>query len=265
MKFSSLLVIAFAITTALAAQSEERFIARYTPVAIQGMHRHQVPASLQLALAMMHSESGTSELSHTHHNLFRLSCDDFEEPVAPTADCHRTYTDGAASFEDHLKYLATARFSLLRGLPLTDYHRWVEALLTTGYFSSRADAAVVISHIESYSLYLLDFEESEVVAGRPEMAAAVVAPEIPVVPQAARPTDRGELTPPPAERLPSDYRRNDGLNRMAARSGEAMPAAANTAAVDATKAHQNLKAKSAQRSADQQQKNKKKLGQRRGF
>lgn len=67
-------IILFLISLGSFSQTPEKFIANYVLFAINEQHRVGVPASIQLALGILISDSGKTYCAKTYNNIFKLRC-----------------------------------------------------------------------------------------------------------------------------------------------------------------------------------------------
>ena len=133
-----LLLLLFLSTSATLAQRDvAAYIQRYDSVAVDIMLRHQVPASLVLALAIHESGAGTSRLSREQCNHFGLKGKrgtSKKKPASPSKK-HLEFETDEASFQ-HFAELVTRKkfYDKLKGNP--DPVVWLKALKKAGYAAS---------------------------------------------------------------------------------------------------------------------------------
>ena len=163
-------ILAVLVCAALQLQSQEggsvqeRYISRYSPLAIEEMYRTGVPASITMAQGMLESGSGTSRLAVEGNNHFGIKCHRgwsgrsmYASDDRPN-ECFRVYDSPEESFRDHSDFLRYQdRYKFLFDLELTDYKSWALGLKKAGYATSPDYAAHLITIIERYHLYDLDF------------------------------------------------------------------------------------------------------------
>lgn len=145
----------------LCAQSSlyQKYIDRYSTMAVDQMHRYGVPASITLAQGLLESAAGTSRLATQGNNHFGIKCGGvWKGPYmlmnddAPN-EKFRVYGSAAESYEDHSKFLRNGRrYAALFDLKRTDYKGWARGLKQAGYATSPTYAASLIELIEKYRL-----------------------------------------------------------------------------------------------------------------
>jgi hypothetical protein len=193
-------IVAFvgAVFLLLAAGSEpyQKYIEKYSQVAISEMHRSGVPASITLAQGLVESAAGQSTLATKANNHFGIKChSDWKGKKTYRDDdkaneCFRVYSNAAASFKDHSDFLRYQdRYKFLFDLDPTDYKAWARGLKKAGYATDRLYADKLIKVIEDYELYRFDTEAGEV----PESPLQIEAP-VEVTPVAAREEYRFSLS-----------------------------------------------------------------------
>ena len=143
---------------------QERYIAKYSQLAVEEMFRTGVPASITMAQGILESGSGTSRLAVEGNNHFGIKCHRSWQGRTMRADddrpneCFRVYDSPEESFRDHSDFLRYQdRYKFLFDLELTDYKSWALGLKKAGYATSEDYAAKLITIIERYKLYDLDF------------------------------------------------------------------------------------------------------------
>lgn len=142
---------------------QEKYIAKYAPVAVQEMYRSGVPASITLAQGILESRYGMSALAAEGHNHFGIKChkdwkgksmkvDDDEK-----GECFRVYDEDLESFRDHSDFLRYRdRYKFLFDYEITDYVSWANGLKKAGYATDPSYPAKLISNIEKYGLARYD-------------------------------------------------------------------------------------------------------------
>ena len=163
-KFSLMLLLVFA-ALGLGAQnlSREQYINKYKDIAIQQMHKSQIPASIILAQACLESSDGNSALARKANNHFGIKCHDgwrgkkFKQDDDERNECFRKYEKAMDSFTDHSNFLRSrTRYASLFDLPITDYKAWAHGLKAAGYATNPRYAEQLITIIEAYELYRFD-------------------------------------------------------------------------------------------------------------
>ena len=180
MKKAILLFSALALLFAADAGPYEKYIEKYSSIAVSEMRRSGVPASITLAQGLLESAAGQSTLATKANNHFGIKChSDWKGKKTYRDDdkaneCFRVYSNAAASFKDHSDFLRYQdRYKSLFDLEPTDYKGWARGLKKAGYATDRQYADKLIKLIEDYELYRFDSESGEV----PETPHAIEAPE----------------------------------------------------------------------------------------
>lgn len=173
---------------------QERYIAKYRDIAVEEMFRSGVPASITLAQGILESGSGQSTLAVEGNNHFGIKCGPMWEGKTMKADddrpgeCFRVYDTPEDSFRDHSDFLRYQdRYKFLFDLYITDYKGWALGLKSAGYATDPEYPSKLISIIERYQLYDLDFIGSE-----EEEPASIEQPE---QPQTGQPQGAGHEEP----------------------------------------------------------------------
>lgn len=145
------------------SQDVKSYIKTYKDLAINEMHRYNIPASITLAQGILESGSGTSELSVASNNHFGIKChvkwkglkvyyDDDEQN-----ECFRKYNSVEESFRDHSIFLSErGRYSFLFELRKNDYKGWAKGLQKAGYATNKQYAKKIIDIIRRYNLSQYD-------------------------------------------------------------------------------------------------------------
>ena len=140
----------------------QNYIDKYKDLAIEGMLKYRVPASITLAQGILESGAGTSELTVKGNNHFGIKCHGWTGRTVYHDDdahneCFRAYDNAFQSFEDHCKFLRNGkRYSSLFDLNVTDYKGWAHGLKAAGYATNPQYAQKLIGIIELYKLYQYD-------------------------------------------------------------------------------------------------------------
>lgn len=143
--------------------SYEKYIDKYSSLAVEHMKTYRIPASITLAQGLLESGGGQSELARKSNNHFGIKChsdwrggkvyhdDDLR------GECFRKYNKVEESFHDHSKFLAErSHYAILFELHIKDYKGWSKGLQKCGYATDRAYANRLIKLIEDYELYRFD-------------------------------------------------------------------------------------------------------------
>lgn len=167
MKKYILLIVCIALGMNLHAQMRwnskyQNYIDKYKDLAIEGMLKYKVPASITLAQGLLESGAGTSELTVKGNNHFGIKCHGWTGRTVYHDDdaqneCFRAYDNAFQSFEDHCKFLKNGkRYSSLFNLKVTDYKGWANGLKAAGYATNPQYAQKLIGIIELYKLSQYD-------------------------------------------------------------------------------------------------------------
>ena len=138
------------------------YINQYKGVAIEGMHKYGVPASITLAQGLLESGAGRGRLVLLGNNHFGIKCHGWTGRTISHDDdakgeCFRAYNSALESYEDHCKFLRErSRYQSLFSLDLTDYRGWAFGLKRAGYATNPSYAQTLIRIIELYQLYVYD-------------------------------------------------------------------------------------------------------------
>lgn len=148
-----------------AAQSVvyQRYISKYSDMAIDQMRRYGIPASITLAQGLLESGAGTSRLTTKGNNHFGIKCGGtWKGPYMLVDDDapkekFRVYKNAKESYEDHSKFLKNGkRYAFLFELDEKDYKGWARGLKRAGYATNPAYARLLIDLIERYDLHDYD-------------------------------------------------------------------------------------------------------------
>lgn len=166
---------------------QEKYIERYSAIAVSEMERTGVPACITLAQGLLESGAGTSSLARKSNNHFGIKCHGWTgRSVKHTDDapneCFRAYDSPEESFRDHSDFLRYYdRYKFLFSYDPDDYKAWSYGLKKAGYASSPTYPQALIDYIEKYDL--LRFNHSAVTEEIPlpplqmEEAEEVICPE----------------------------------------------------------------------------------------
>lgn len=165
-----LLIVGALVSVCMQAQSTlyERYINRYSALAVDQMQRYGVPASITLAQGLLESAAGTSRLAKEGNNHFGIKVGgSWNGPYMVMADDRpddkfRVYHSANESFEDHSKFLRNnRRYASLFDLSISDYSAWAHGLKRAGYATSPTYAQALINVIEKYRLDSYDMSRRE--------------------------------------------------------------------------------------------------------
>lgn len=162
-----LLVIGFVCAIGLAKsqnwKTEDQYIQKFAPYAVEEMEKYKIPASITLAQGLLETAGGQSRLALEGKNHFGIKCK--EEWTGKTMkhtddapnECFRVYEDPKQSYEDHSVFLATRKYYTgLFQLDPKDYKSWAHGLKKAGYATNPRYAYILIDKIEKYRLYEFD-------------------------------------------------------------------------------------------------------------
>ncbi|MDR0537473.1 MAG: glucosaminidase domain-containing protein [Tannerellaceae bacterium] len=141
----------------------EKYINKYSELAVKHQKNYGIPASITLAQGILESGSGLSRLALASNNHFGIKChtswtggrvyanDDRKH------ECFRKYKTAEESYEDHSEFLLSgSRYAFLFQLDVNDYLKWAAGLQKAGYATDSRYANTLIKIIEDYELYLFD-------------------------------------------------------------------------------------------------------------
>jgi len=149
----------FLVKLAAVDQSiKDDYLQRFAHVAKSEQEKFQIPASIILANALLHSQGGQSDLSTDYHNHFSISCgDNWDGGTGSSAGvCYRIYESAWMSFRNHSQYITTGKFTDLVELGATDYQGWAKGLAKKNFSTDKDLAKNLIRIIEEYNLNDLD-------------------------------------------------------------------------------------------------------------
>lgn len=144
-------------------QGAEQYIARYSKIAVQEMHKYGIPASISLAQGLVESRYGTSKLAVKNNNHFGMKCfskkcgdghcsnffDDHHK------DFFRKYKTPWESWRAHSQMLANGRYARLKKHG-RNYKNWAYGLESLGYATDRTYAEKIIGVVQKYNLSRFD-------------------------------------------------------------------------------------------------------------
>lgn len=143
--------------------TEEQYIQKFAPYAVEEMEKYKIPASITLAQGLLETGGGQSRLALQGNNHFGIKCkeDWTGKTMSHTDDapneCFRVYDDPRQSYEDHSKFLATRKFYVnLFKLAPDDYRGWAHGLKKAGYATNPRYAYILLDKIEKHRLYEFD-------------------------------------------------------------------------------------------------------------
>ncbi|MEN2436223.1 glucosaminidase domain-containing protein [Weeksellaceae bacterium A-14] len=148
--------------------TEDQYIQKFAPYAVEEMEKYKIPASITLAQGLLETGGGQSRLAREGNNHFGIKCKDEwtgrtmrHNDDAPN-ECFRVYDDPRKSYEDHSIFLANRKYYVgLFRLDMRDYRAWAHGLKKAGYATNPKYAHILISKIEKYKLYEFDNTSSK--------------------------------------------------------------------------------------------------------
>lgn len=162
-KLLIILISMLTMSVAYGQSNYEKYIDKYSSIAVSEMYRSGIPASITLAQGLLESGCGRSELALKSNNHFGIKChngwkggrvyhDDDEK-----GECFRKYDHPEDSYKDHSDFLRYRdRYKFLFDYKVTDYKAWAYGLKKAGYATDPAYPKKLISLIEEYKLYEYD-------------------------------------------------------------------------------------------------------------
>ena len=158
-----LLILASLLCLAADRSPQEKYIEKYSGIAVSEMERSGVPASITLAQGLVESRAGLSPLAAKGNNHFGIKCHNdwkgrkmYQDDDAK-GECFRVYPTAEQSFRDHSDFLRYRdRYKSLFDLKPTDYKAWAHGLKKAGYATDPQYASKLIRIIEENSLSQYD-------------------------------------------------------------------------------------------------------------
>ena len=149
-------------------KTDEQYIQRFAPFAVEEMEKYKIPASITLAQGLLETGGGQSRLAQQGNNHFGIKCkgDWTGKTMKHTDDapneCFRVYDDPRDSYEDHSKFLAyRPYYTKLFSLDMMDYKSWAHGLKKAGYATNPKYAYILIDKIEKNNLQEFDKTNSK--------------------------------------------------------------------------------------------------------
>jgi len=153
-------------------KTSSEYVTKWAPLAVSQMKKHGIPASITLAQGIIESGNGTSALTVQAFNHFGIKgsyegktwCGDTTEfrggAIGNEQACFKSYPNDEASFEDHSNLLLKSRYTAkTKGLSITDYVGWANALKAAGYATAPTYAQTLIDVIERLGLNEYDVDK----------------------------------------------------------------------------------------------------------
>jgi hypothetical protein len=139
------------------------YIKAFATIAIEEMHRTQIPASISMAQAIVESRAGKGRLARTSANHFGIKCfsrsctrghcRNFEDDSHK--DFFRVFGSPEESWRAHSTFLQGKRYTDLFANG-QNYQAWAEGLQAKGYATADNYATTLVSIIKKYNLAELD-------------------------------------------------------------------------------------------------------------
>lgn len=161
--------VAYSVLTVAAPDKtpQQKYIERYSFLAVEEMYRSGVPASITLAQGLLESRYGLSELAAVGNNHFGIKCHNnwngsrMYHDDDRKGECFRQYDSPEESFRDHSDFLRYRdRYKFLFDLEPTDYKGWAHGLKKAGYATDPSYPQKLIRLIEEYELHKYDTKPS---------------------------------------------------------------------------------------------------------
>lgn len=145
-------------------RSIKSYVRRFRKVAKVEMQKYGIPASINMAQAIVESDAGRSLLSRKNNNHFGVKCfsrtckkghcsnfgDDSHK------DFFRKYNSAWESWRAHSKLIANGKYASLLEYG-NDYKKWAKGLKRLGYATASHYDQTLIETIEKYQLNELDY------------------------------------------------------------------------------------------------------------
>tara|TARA_X000000368_G_C23026234_1_gene710300 strand:+ start:346 stop:1221 length:876 start_codon:yes stop_codon:yes gene_type:complete len=165
MKRPFFILYIFCVVVSSAQNKTQKYIDKYSQIAVDEMNRYNIPASITLAQGILESGNGESRLATEGKNHFGIKChanwnggtiiaDDDEK-----GECFRKYLAVSDSYRDHSLFLSERdRYSFLFKYKKKDYKKWAKGLKKAGYATNPKYPTLLIDLIEKYDLSRFDKE-----------------------------------------------------------------------------------------------------------
>lgn len=141
----------------------DQYVEKYSPIAVEEMHRSRIPASITLAQGLLESGNGNSRLALVANNHFGIKCkkdwtgESIREDDDEAQECFRKYPAPIDSYKDHSDFLMkNQRYAFLFDLDPTDYRGWAEGLKKAGYATNPNYPKLLMNLIERHNLQRFD-------------------------------------------------------------------------------------------------------------
>jgi LysM repeat protein len=180
------------VTFELDNENARIYIEKFTHIALVEMERSGIPASIKMAQGILESGAGMSDLARLYHNHFGIKCGKswqgktfymWDDDV--TKSCFRVFNSDEDSYIAHSEFIANpgknSRYGFLFNFNKMDYKSWANGLQKAGYATSKTYAINLISIIERYELYRLDYlslKHYAVEEGEFDSVFSIVKPDV---------------------------------------------------------------------------------------
>lgn len=143
--------------TKLKEDTKVKYLKRFAHVAIDEKDKYQIPASIILANAILHSKAGTADFAINGNNQFGITCNDWNGKTNYIKnDCYRKYNSAWLSFRNHSEFITSGKFERLKKLDSKSYKKWAKGLEELKFSNERDLSFQLINIIERYKLYEID-------------------------------------------------------------------------------------------------------------
>ena len=163
MKNIFFLLLSSCLIIAQAQTKTEKYISKYSGIAIEEMKRYNIPASITLAQGILESGAGESRLAIEGNNHFGIKChnnwngETIIENDDEEGECFRKYAEANESYRDHSLFLSErGRYEFLFRYKNTDYKKWAKGLKKAGYATNPEYSTLLINLIEKNDLNRFD-------------------------------------------------------------------------------------------------------------
>lgn len=153
----------FTKTLAQGWKTDDQYIQKFAPYAVEEMEKYKIPASITLAQGLLETGGGQSRLAQQGNNHFGIKCKEnwtgktMKHTDDAPNECFRVYDDPRQSYEDHSIFLSTRKYyEKLFLLDPKDYKSWAHGLKKAGYATNPRYAYILLDKIEKYKLYEFD-------------------------------------------------------------------------------------------------------------
>ncbi len=163
MKINLIIFFSLFLVIVEAQNKTDKYITKYSSIAVQEMNKYNIPASITLAQGILESGAGESRLAKEGNNHFGIKCHSnwkgktIIEDDDKKGECFRKYHDVTDSYRDHSLFLVEkGRYSFLFKYKKSQYKKWAKGLKKAGYATNPEYAKLLINIIEKNKLYRFD-------------------------------------------------------------------------------------------------------------